>query len=412
MADLAGHVDLLFRVGHLDVRAAPEERQLRFSAMTNGDNCPPPHSPGQFGALATSATTREAPAAAATPSGACDVLFRMLGGYVLAQCIAVAAMLGIADALADGPRPVGWLAAATGSDERSLERLLRGLANAGVFAETAPAEFALTPLSQHLRRDAEPSLHGLAVLTGTVLYQAWGGLASAVRSGGTAFEQVHGVPFYEYLAERPDARDAANRWMEASGQQWALAVGLEGAVDWSSVRTVVDVGGGTGTLLAGLLSRHEHLRGILFDRPETVAEGAHHAQPLRGRLELVGGDFFERVPAGGDVLLLARVLFNWDDEPARALLRACRRAAGGGATLLVLEPVRKSTRAPDAGTGMDLVNLVLTGGRVRTLPELEQLVAGAGFDLVGARPLAPPWLALEARAPSAASVDLHRRITP
>jgi SAM-dependent methyltransferase len=348
--------------------------------------------------LTAAATERDSLDARRHSRAACNTLFRLLGGYVLPQCIAVAAQLGIADALADGPRRASSLAEETDSDPVALERLLRGLANAGVFAETAPGEFALTPLSQHLRREAEPSLHALAVLTGEVLYGAWGGLRETVRTGTTAFEDVHGRPFYDYLAEHSGAREAANEWMGASGTLWALAGELERAFDWSSVETVVDVGGGTGALLAELLERQPHLQGVLFDRPEVVAAAHELKRRLGRRLRLVGGNFFDSVPGGGDAYLLARVLFNWDDDEAHELLGTCRRAAAEGARLLVLEPFRSADPGPDPGVAMDLANLVLTGGRVRRRDELERLVTAAGFTPVAAHPLVPPWLALEARA--------------
>src|SRR5439155_14602036 len=114
------------------------------------------------------------------------------------------------------------------------------------------------------------------------------------------------------------------------------------------------------------IGRHAHLRGVLLDRAEVVAGAQELERRHRGRLSLAGGDFFDWVPSGGAVYLLARVLFNWDDEPARSLLGVCRRAAAAGARLLVLEPFRRGTPGPDPGTAMDLTNLVLTGGRVRT----------------------------------------------
>jgi SAM-dependent methyltransferase len=303
--------------------------------------------------------------------------------------IGVAARLGVADRLAGGPQGAGPLAAALGVHPDALQRLLRGLVNLGLLVESAGAQsagarapqFSLTPLGEGLRGDVPGSQRAWAIWEGGLSYRAWGALDHSVASAGTAFERVFGQPFFDYLGEHPQAGEQFNRAMT----DFSLAIGaaVAGGYDFAPYRTVVDLGGGRGHLLAAILSRHPALRGILFDLPHLVptAQAYLDAAGLRDRVSVVGGDFFVSVPPA-DLYVLSHIVHDWDDERSVRLLRVCREAVRPGGRLLIVEkylpqPMVRGAVPP----GTDVNMLVLTGGRERTEGEYRDLLRGAGWGL-------------------------------
>jgi hypothetical protein len=334
-------------------------------------------------------TEQETPAA---------VLGRMIGGGVLTQLVYVAVKLGVPELLREGPRPADALAAATGAEPRTLYRLLRALASLGVLIEDDRRRFALAPAGELLRDGVPGSLRGSALFHGEPwCWQAFGGLLGGVQSGTTPFLHVHGAGFFDYLARHADAAEAFHEHMLALTGQDAAA--LTAAYDFGGLGRVVDVGGGHGALLAAILHAHPGTRGVLFDRP-SVVEGAREFLGMEGvadRCELVGGSFFDSVPVGADAYLLKDVLHDWEDEPAIAILRACRSAMGSVARLLVMERVIPPGTAPAAGTLTDVVMLVLTGGRERTEVEYRALLEAGGFALGRIVPTGSSLSVLEAR---------------
>jgi SAM-dependent methyltransferase len=319
----------------------------------------------------------------------------MLGGFRLAQAVAVAAELRVADRLAGGPVPSEDLARAVGADADALYRLLRALAAEGIFTESPPGTFGLTPLAEPLRADHPQSVRPQARLVAQEFWWgAWGHLLEAVRTGGVAFERIHGAPLFAYLDAHPDAAGIFDGAMSGTSP-WKAA--LAAAYDFAPVRLVVDVGGGQGALLAAVLRAHPHLRGVLFDTPAVVA-GARRfldAAGLADRCRIVGGDFFASVPEGGDAYLLSQVLHDWDDERAAAILRSCHRAARPGARLIVVEQLLPPGDTPHRGKLLDLQLLVMLGGRERTEAEYRRLFTAAGFESTSARPLGPELSVLE-----------------
>jgi len=324
------------------------------------------------------------------------VLGKLLGGYLLGQAVMVAAELGIADHLAAGSVPVAALAPAVGADPDALYRLLRALAGEGVFTEAAPRAFALTPLAEPLRTDHPRSVRARARLFRQEwVWRPWGHLLEAVREGGVAFERVYGVPFFAYLGAHPDAAAVFDAAMTGGTGSRA---GLAAAYDFAPLGTVVDVGGGQGGLLAAVLRAHPHLRGVLFDQPQVVAGAAPvlRAAGVADRCEVVGGDFFAAVPAGGDAYLLSQILHDWDDARATALLRVLHQAARPGARVVAVERVLPPGDAPHPAKLGDLNMLVLAGGRERTEAEFGALFAGASFELTRIVPLPEgAWSAVE-----------------
>jgi hypothetical protein len=317
-----------------------------------------------------------APAAPPAPL----VLARLLTGYWLSQCLHVAARLGLADLLTGGPRGPADLAGATGTHAPSLYRLLRGLASAGVFAEDEHGRFGLTPLAECLR-DAPGSQRALALINGAEHYRAWGELLHSVRTGEPAFDRVYGQPLFDYLAGHPEAArvfDAA--MVSVHGSETSAMLD---AYDLGGFATVVDVGGGNGSVLTAALLRHPGLRGVLFDRPDVVARAQPglEAAGLAGRCRAVGGSFFEGVPAGGDAYLLRHILHDWDDPRCLTILGRVRAVVPPAGKLLVVEGVVPPGNGPSFTKLLDLAMLVLPGGRERTEAEYRDLFARAGFRL-------------------------------
>lgn len=308
-----------------------------------------------------------------------------LTDYIVPHTIRAAAELGVADRLADGPLPVGEIAAAVGADEAALLRALRALACNGIFTETEPGCFGLTPLADLLREDHPSSMRGTVPLMPAELY-AWAGYHDTMRTGEPAFPRVHGTPFRRYLAEHPeDARrvEAARR---GAGAREARAVA--DGYPWGGVGTVVDVAGGGGRFLAPLLGAHPGLRGTLVDLPALTA-GAGRAFADAGvadRAVVHAADVAaDPLPPGADVYLLARTLSALPDDAAAALLRSVRAAMSPGARVLVVDPVRDPA---GPGDPHDLFLLVFTGGRVRTRDETEQLLDAADLRSTGVHPTA------------------------
>lgn len=314
-------------------------------------------------------------------------LRRLVNGYQVAQALHVAAILGLADLLGDGARTSDDLAEATDAHPDALYRLLRALAAVGVFREEEGRRFALTPIGDCLRANAPEPVTGWAAYVGEPYHwQAWGDLLHGVRTGETPFRHVHGTDPWSFRTRHPELSAGFDRAMADLSRQISAAV--LAAYDVGRFGILVDIGGGSGAFLAANLARHPEMHGVLFDQPHVVA-GARsilEAARVADRCEVVGGTFFEAVPAGGDAYVLKAVLHDWGDADCVRILRTCRRGMADGAALLVIErEVGPPNAAPD-GKFSDLNMLVATGGRERTTPEYAALFAAGGFRLVGATP--------------------------
>jgi hypothetical protein len=305
----------------------------------------------------------------------------MMTGYWVSQALYVAAKLGVADLLADGPRPVEALAAATQTDTPSLRRVLRALASVGVFTEARPGTFALTPLAALLQTRTPDSMRALAIMYAEEQYRAWGDLLHSVQTGATAFERQFGTSYFVYLAQHPEADRVFNEAM--TGWTTQLVGAVVDAYDFSPFQTIVDVGGGYGTLLVAMLRSNPAARGILFDQPHVVAAAGEQmvVAGVAERCTTVGGDFFVEVPAGGDAYVLAQILHDWNDERSVTILQQCRRVMPAHGKLLVIELVLPPGEEPFFGKWLDLHMLVLVGARERTAAEYGALFHTAGFEL-------------------------------
>jgi len=326
-------------------------------------------------------------------------LFRMVTGYYASRAIHVAAKLGIADLLAEGPRGCDELAEATGTHADSLRRLLRLLASAGVFIEEEDGQFALTPIGACLRSGVPGSMRAAALLFGGITQQAWGDLLHSVETGAPAFGRVFGMEPFEYMAAHPD--EAANFDAAMADFTRHIVIAVTAAYDFSLFRRIVDVGGGNGALLAGILAANPTLRGVVFDLPDVATRATEQIRELglAGRCESVGGDFFEEVPGGGDAYLLKHVIHDWNDDRATAILRTCRRAMAAEAKLLIVEgvyPARIDQSDESRGAAANDVNmLVCTGGRQRSEAEFRSLYEAAGFRLTRIVPTQTPVKVIE-----------------
>jgi hypothetical protein len=306
---------------------------------------------------------------------------RMLTGTWVAQALYVAAKLGLADLVADGPRTAEDLAAATQTHPRALYRLLRALAGVGVFAEDEERRFALTPLAECLRDVVPGSQRAMAILLGEVSFRAWAELLASVRTGLPAFDKVYGAPQFEFLRRDPELFRLFDATMVGIHGRETDAM-LE-AYPFTDVRLLADLGGANGSLLTAVLQKYPHLHGVLFDLPG-VSERARanlEATGLADRCHVAAGDFFEAVPAGADTYLLRHILHDWDDDRATRILRSVHRALRDGGKLLVVESVIPPGNGWCFGKLLDLAMLAIPGGQERTEEEYRSLFDAAGFCL-------------------------------
>ena len=322
-------------------------------------------------------------------------LQRLVDGFQASQALHVAATLGVADHLRNGPLTVRQLAFAVNVNETALYRLMRALVSIGVLREEQSG-FALTGVGEFLRSDVAGTLAPMAEFIGRPnVWQAWGALLHAVQTGETAFDHTHGVNVWDYRSRHPDETRIFDRTMAAGTERFAEAV-LE-TCDFGCFEHLIDVGGGDGMFLAKILARHPHIRGTLFDQPHVIARtgASKSTQAFGDRFHAVGGDFFNGVPSGGDAYLLKWILHDWDDVASVDILRACRRAMNPGGKVLVAEYVIGSPNALRDGPFMDLMMMVMCGGRERTRDEFASIFAAAGFRLTSVIATATPLSVIE-----------------
>lgn len=309
-------------------------------------------------------------------------ILQMVSGYWVSQALYVAAKLGIADLLKDGSKCCDELAKATQVNARALYRLMRGLASMGVFAESEPGYFSLTPLAACLQSDIPGSMRGIVLMGGGEYYQAWGNFFYSIQTGQSAFEDLYGMPLFQYYAQNPESGKMYDK-AQKSGSAAARAEILK-RYDFSGISKLVDVGGGNGSLISSILKDNPTMQGVLFEQPSVIAQAKDliEAEGASIRCELVAGDFFESVPSGGDAYILRYILHNWDDERAIAILKNCHRVMVENGKLLVIEQVIPPGNDPFIGKLLDLHMLVLfPGGCERTENEYRALFEASGFKL-------------------------------
>ncbi|NUP08155.1 MAG: methyltransferase [Polyangiaceae bacterium] len=327
-------------------------------------------------------------------------LYQLATAHYGSQALYVAAKLGIADFLADGPRSADALAKDTETHAPSLRRVLRLLAASGVLVEEEDGRFSLTPVGATLKSGPGSTRAVAELFAGPMVWPIWGDLLNSVRTGAPAFERVFGVDTFGYLENHPEEAEVFDQAM--AGFTSSISVAVAAAYDFSAMGSVIDIGGGEGALLVGILRANPQLRGTVFDLPRVgdrarskIAEAG-----LADRYDFKGGDFFEGVPSGHDAYLLKHVIHDWDDDRARRILGAVRRAAPPSGKLLVVEGIYPpritgpELRGPAAN---DVNMLVATGGRQRSEAEFRELYATSGFELT--RIVSTPMVSIIEGAP-------------
>ena len=270
------------------------------------------------------------------------VMLNLIIGYWVSRLIYVAAKLELADLLDDGPRTVEELAMAAGVRAPALYRVLRALASVGIFEETKGRQFKLTPLAATLRTGVTGSMSAPAMMmVENYMFDAWNELLHGVKVGEVPFLKAHGVPIFEYLEQHPED-------LQLFGESMTSVSGTENpaiaaAYKFSGLRTLVNVAGGHGSLMATILTANPKLRGVLFDQPSVIAPAGKDqhvtAKGIAGRCMLESGDFFESVPKGGDAYIMKYILHDWDDERSVKILANCRAAMNENGKVLVVDNV-------------------------------------------------------------------------
>lgn len=325
-------------------------------------------------------------------------LTQLAFGAMMTQALYVVAKLGVADMLAEGPRHVSELAAETDTHERSLYRVMRSLASVGVFAETGPRVFSLTPYAEPLRSDAHGSMRNGAIFMGEEWHwRVWGDMEYSVRTGRPAWGHTHGAEVFDYFAANPRQAEIFNGAM--TDMSVGTAPPVVEAYDFSGFRKIADIAGGHGYLLAQILKATPELKGILFDTPRVV-EGASALLEREGvaeRVERVAGDFFVSVPAA-DAYIMKHIIHDWDDERCVMILSNIKSALEPGAKVLIVETVVPEGDSPHYSKLLDLEMLTSPGGAERTAEEYTALLARAGLRMTRVIPTRSPFSIIEAEA--------------
>jgi hypothetical protein len=310
----------------------------------------------------------------------------------VAQGIAAAVQLGVADALADGPLRPEELARRVDANPDTLNRLMRALVSEGIFRRTRDGRYALNALADPLRTDAPVSIAGMARFVGSPEHREhWSQLGEAVRTGEAVIPKMRGMETFDYLNSHPELGAIFNDAM-TSVSELAIAP-VVAAFDFTPFATIADVGGGHGRLLSAILDAAPGARGILYDLPQVV-EGAPKLLAKYGtadRVEIVPGSFFDSAPAGADLYILKNIIHDWPDEQAVTILRNVRAAATPGATLLLVEAVIPDHDRQFLAKWIDMEMLIGVAARERTEDEYRKLYQEAGFRLTGVVPTASPF---------------------
>ncbi len=308
-------------------------------------------------------------------------MMQMITGFWTSCCIYSAAKLNIADHLKERSKTAEQLAEATHSDAASLYRVLRALSSVGVFSENSEHQFELTPLGKTLQSELPGSMKAMAIAQLGDHFNAWGNLIYSIKTGNIAFDKVEGMSLWKYYETHPD--EGLNFMKAMSGLTGAVVVNVLPCYDFSGFKTIVDVGGGNGVLLMGVLNAAPQAKGIVFDEEYVVDETKKDLKEkgFDKRCRTEAGSFFEFIPTNADAYLMKMILHDWNDEQCLQILKNCSRAMKNDSKLLVIEAVIPEGNDPHPGKFMDINMLAMTGGRERTEKEFDELFAKAGLKL-------------------------------
>ena len=328
-------------------------------------------------------------------------LRRLIQAHRVTAVIYVAAKLGIAELLHDGPQPVSKLAEATGADEQALHRLMIALSTIGICAAEGEDRYSLTEVGAGLDGNSEQSFKAWAIFEGQILSDRWHGMLDSIMTGKTA-AQLQGVNnSFDLMAQSPETVSIFNAAMADLTR--FTTPGILGAYDFTQITRLMDVGGGSGELMAAIARRYPHMRGLVFDLPRCAESALHHLDRMqvRDRTEFLPGDFFQTVPSGSDAIIMKSILHDWNDERCMVILKNCRQALPANGILLVVERIM-----PEAPTlseehreqAMSDLNMLRgPGGLERTEGKYRRLLEQTGFRQVSIHP-AGLFSVIESRA--------------
>jgi SAM-dependent methyltransferase len=322
----------------------------------------------------------------------------MATGYWVSQAIYVAAKLGIADLLREGPQSCVALATSAGADAASLFRLMRALSSLGIFSQLGGDCFALSRLAESLQTGVHGSLRAMVITLGEIHYQACGNLLHSVQTGSPAFNNVFGASLFDYLRQNADAAETFNQGMSNLSSILVYAVLM--AYDFAGISSIVDIGGGQGRLLETILQFNPDIRGTVFDTASIIQRATRQLgnNAWVRRCAYVTGDFFTSVPQGADAYLLCGVIHDWDDSRAAKILRNCRRAMTKNSRVLLVDMIVPDAASASFSKLLDLNMLVMNGGRERTIAEFRALLNAADYKLTRIIPTMAPQSVIEAVA--------------
>jgi hypothetical protein len=317
-------------------------------------------------------------------------LFDLIQSHRVTAVIYVAARLGLAELLRDGPQAVGKLAKATGADERSLARLLTALSTIGICARNGEGGYALTEVGACLDGAAEQSVKGWAILEAEMLSKSWSGMLESVMTGKT-FAELQGVAdSFELMGRTPGNVDKFNLAMTELTR--IVTPDILRSYDFSGISHLMDVGGGSGELLGAIAQQNRKLRGTVFDLPRCAEAAGRHLRQIgvSDRIEFVAGDFFKSVPAVADAIILKSIIHDWNDARSISILRNCHQSLPGGGKLLLVErlmPESPGVTNDDKAHAMSDLNMMRgPGGSERTKEQYRELFEQSGFALAAVHP--------------------------
>jgi hypothetical protein len=327
------------------------------------------------------------------------MIMTMCTGYMIAAALYPVTKLGIAELLADGPLSIQELASKTGANEDALYRVMRALANVGVFTEVAPRSFGLSPAAHVLRSDVPGSMRDLVLwMTNEFHFKTWGDMTHSVMTGKPSVEKVYGKTCFDVFPHLPETNVEFNNAM-TNISAMTIPVVLE-SYDFSGINTLFDIGGGHGFLISQILKHYPDMKGCIFDIPHVIQGAKERCERLglQDRLETIPGNFFESVCDSGDAYIMQHIIHDWTDEQCCTILKNVRKAMDGkpNAKLIILDSIVNTDGGFDFTKWKDLEMLILPGGRERTAQEFRSLLDQTGFKLVRTIPLPSMVSILEA----------------
>jgi O-methyltransferase/methyltransferase family protein len=343
-------------------------------------------------------TPAQAPTGETSTPQPAQVLMQLGLGFMVSASLYTVAKLGVADLLKDGPKSTQEIAHKTGVTEDGIYRVLRALASAGVFAETAPRTFALTPTAELLQPDRPDSaLPMILWICSKMHFDTYSEMLHSVKTGETVTEKVYGMACFPYLEKHPDVSAVFNAAMTNLSRMIVPAVLDAYDFSWLNGKTLVDIGGGHGFALTSILKKYPEVHGAVADLQHVVA-GA--TETIRGagvasRCTTHAVDFFASVPPA-DAYVMKHIIHDWDDEKAITILKNCAQAGRGKTRVILIESVIEPGNGQAFAKWVDLEMMLLPGGKERTEAEFAALFQAAGMRIARVVPTKSPASVIEA----------------